>query len=248
MQTAQRILNGYRRRRLIVCIGLAVLALLLTLSARYASERKVNEQHTLGFNQRVITTLESILIPLEKANEEVIPLVGMSCQAAQLKMREHAARLQTVRSIGLIKDDILYCSSIFGARSVPVHLLQPRLPSALPLLFLSIDHSLLKGTPILLSWTPSQNSSHDGVMQIINIELLTGLILEPERPWVSRAVLNVSDSHLEYGKGLLQRITVDEGQVTHEMASDRFAFSVTTIGPSPGALALTNLPTQLLWR
>ncbi|OAT32065.1 Rtn family protein [Buttiauxella brennerae ATCC 51605] len=245
MQTAQRILSGYRRRRLIVCIGLAVLALLLTLSARYASERKVNEQHTLGFNQRVITTLESILIPLEKANEEVIPLVGMSCQAAQLKMREHAARLQTVRSIGLIKDDILYCSSIFGARSVPVNLLQPRLPSALPLLFLSIDHSLLKGTPILLSWTPSQNSSHDGVMQIINIELLTGLILEPERPWVSRAVLNVSDSHLEYGKGLLQRITVDEGQVTHEMASDRFAFSVTTIGPSPGALALTNLPTQL---
>ncbi|MGB7801358.1 EAL domain-containing protein [Buttiauxella sp.] len=245
MQTAQRILRGYRRRRLIVCIGLAVLALVLTLSARYVAERKVNEQHFLTFNQRIISTLESILTPLEEANKELIPLVGLSCEIAQIKMREYAARLQTVRSIELIKDDILYCSSIFGSHHVPINLLQPRLPSALPLLFLSIDRSLLKGTPILLSWIPVANSSHDGIMQIINIELLTGLILEPERPWVSRAVLNVAGSHLEYGQGLLQRITVEEGQVSHEMASDRFAFSVTTIGPSPGALALSNLPTQL---
>jgi len=245
MQTAQRILRGYRRRRLIVCVALAVLALFLTLSARYVSERNVNEQRRQAFNQRVISTLESILVPLEQANKDVMPLVGMSCQVAQLKMSEHAARLQTVRSIGLIKDDILYCSSIFGARAVPVHLLQPRLPSAQPLLFLTIDHSLLKGTPILLSWIPLANSRHDGVMQIINIELLTGLILEPERPWVSRAILNVSDSHLEYGKGLLQRISVDEGQVSHEMASEKFAFSVTTIGPAAGAMALGNLPTQL---
>lgn len=245
MQTAQRILRGYRRRRLIVCIALAVLALLLTLSARYVAERNINEQRVLAFNQRVIGTLESILIPLEQANKDIVPLVGIPCQAAQLKMSEHAARLQTVRSIGLIKDDILYCSSIFGSRAVPVNLLQPRLPSALPLLFLTIDHSLLKGSPILLSWIPSANSSHDGVMQIINIELLTGLILEPERPWVSRAVLNVADSHLEYGKGLLQQISVEAGMVSHQIASERFAFSVTTIGPSPGALALSNLPTQL---
>ncbi|MEW7314723.1 cyclic diguanylate phosphodiesterase [Buttiauxella gaviniae] len=245
MQTAQRILRGYRRRRLIVCIALAVLALLLTLSARYVAERNINEQRVLAFNQRVIGTLENILIPLEQANKDIVPLVGIPCQAAQLKMSEYAARLQTVRSIGLIKDDILYCSSIFGSRAVPVNLLQPRLPSALPLLFLTIDHSLLKGSPILLSWIPSANSSHDGVMQIINIELLTGLILEPERPWVSRAVLNVADSHLEYGKGLLQQISVEAGMVSHQIASERFAFSVMTIGPSPGALALSNLPTQL---
>ncbi|HKM96099.1 MAG TPA: EAL domain-containing protein [Buttiauxella sp.] len=245
MQTAQRIIRGYRRRRLIVCIGLAVMALLFTLSARYVSERKVNEQHLLTFNQGIISALENILIPLEEANKEIIPLVGMSCEVAQLKMREHAARLQTVRSIGLIKDDILYCSSIFGSRYVPVKLLQPRLPSTQNLLFLSIDRSLLKGTPILLSWTPSANSSHDGVMQVINIEMLTGLILQPEHPWVSRAVFNVAGSHLEYGKGLLQRITAEDGQVSHEMASERFAFSVTTIGPSPEALALHTLPTQL---
>lgn len=245
MQTAQRILRGYRRRRLIVCVGLAILALFLTLSARYVAERKVNEQHMLSFNQRVISTLESILIPLEQTNKDIIPLVGMTCQAAQIKMREHAARLQTLRSIALIRDDILYCSSIFGSQSIPVNLLQPRLPSALPLLFLSIDHTIMKGTPILLSWTPANNNGHDGVVQAINIELLTGLILEPERPWVARAVLNVGDSHLEYGRGLLQRITVDEGDVSHEMASDKFAFSVTTIGPPPGLLALSNLPTQL---
>lgn len=245
MQTAQRIIKRYRRRRFVVCAALAVLVLFLTLSVRYVAERNLNEQRQLAFNSRAINTLEGILTPLEDVSAEVLTLVGQPCEAAQLRIREHAARMQTVRSIGLIKDGILYCSSIFGARNVPISMLQPRLPAASSLLLLSIDRSLLKGTPILISWHPLANGSHDGVMEIVNIEMLTGLMLEPERPWVARAVLNVADSHLEYGKGLLARVDVDSGLVSHEMASEKFPFSITTIGPSAGDLALKNLPTQL---
>lgn len=245
MQTAQRILRDYRRRRLTVCVALAVLVLLLTLSARYIADRDSNEQRMQAFNQRAVSSLENVLIPLDLASKDAMQLMGLSCEAAQLRMRELVARMQTVRDIGLIKDDIFYCSSIFGPRSIPIDLVQPRLPSSLPLLFLSIDHTLLKGTPILLSWHPLRNSGHDGVMQIINIELLSGFMLEPRRPWVSRAMLNVADSHYEYGKGLLPRITVDDGQVSHELESDIFPFSVTIIGPSSSQLALQNMPTQL---
>ena len=61
MQTAQRIIRGYRRRRLIVCIGLAVLVLLLTLSARYVSERKVNEQHLpVSYTHLTLPTIYSV--------------------------------------------------------------------------------------------------------------------------------------------------------------------------------------------
>lgn len=245
MQTAQRIIKGYRRRRFIVCASLAVLVLVLTLSVRYVTERNINEQRMMSFNKRAINTLESVLAPLDKVSADVIELVGLPCEAVELRLREHVARMQTVRSIGLIKDGILYCSSIFGARNIPVSLLQPQLPAHENLLFLSTDRSLLKGSPILISWHPLTSGSPNGMMVIVNIEMLTGLMLEPERPWVSRAVLNVANSHLEYGKGLLASVTVDSGLVSHEMPSANYPFSITIIGPSPGDLALKNLPTQL---
>jgi sensor c-di-GMP phosphodiesterase-like protein len=245
MQTAQRIIKGYRRRRLIVCAALAMLVLVLTLSVRFVAERNINEQRLLAFNSRAIATLENILTPLDDVSAEVLKFVGANCETVQFRLREHAARMQTVRSIALIKDGILYCSSIFGPRNVPVSLLQPRLPVDTPLLLLSTDSSLLKGSPILISWHPAENGSRDGVMEVVNIEMLTGLMMEPERPWVSRAVLNVGDSHLEYGKGLLAKVTAEEGLVSRDIASRKYPFSITTIGPSASDLALKNLPTQL---
>lgn len=245
MQTAQRIIKGYRRRRFIVCASLAVLVLFLTLSVRYVAERNINEQRMMSVNKRAISALENILAPLEIVSKDVMQLVGLPCNTAQLRLREHVARMQTVRSIGLVKDGVLYCSSIFGARNVPISLLQPRLPAPDNLLMLSTDRSLIKGSPILIAWHPVTSGSRNGVMEVVNIEMLTGLMLEPERPWVSRAVLNVANSHLEYGKGLIARVTVDSGLVSHEVASENFPFSITTIGPSASDLALKNLPTQL---
>ncbi|WP_435926791.1 EAL domain-containing protein [Dryocola sp. BD613] len=245
MQTAQRIVKRYRRRRFIVCAAMAVLVLFLTLIVRYVAERKLNEQRTLTFNARAIATLESVLAPLNDVSADVLQLVGTPCEAAQLSIRELAARMQTVRSIALIKDGVLYCSSIFGPRNVPVSQLQPRLPASSPLLLLSTDRSLLKGSPVLVAWHPLDNGSRDGVMEVINIEMLTGLLLEPQRPWVTRAVLNVAGSHLEHGKGLLTQVNVERGLASQQMASEKFPFSITTIGPSAGDLALKNLPGQL---
>ncbi|NIY46843.1 EAL domain-containing protein [Cedecea colo] len=245
MQTAQRIVKRYLRRRLIVCAAMAVLVLFLTLIVRYVAERNLNEQRMLAFSTRTIATLESVLAPLDDIGADVVQLVGTPCETAQLSIREHAARMQTLRSIALIKDGVLYCSSIFGPRNVPVSQLQSRLPASSPLLLLSTDSSLLKGSPVLVSWHPLDNSGRDGVMEVVNIEMLTGLMFEPERPWVTRAVLNVAGSHLEHGKGLLTHVSVERGLVSRQIASEKFPFSVTTIGPSAGDLALKNLPAQL---
>jgi hypothetical protein len=53
---------------------------------------------------------------LENRRNVLQPLVGQPCPQAHLALRKQAAILQTVRSIALIKDGILYCSSIFGSR------------------------------------------------------------------------------------------------------------------------------------
>jgi sensor c-di-GMP phosphodiesterase-like protein len=245
MQTAQRIISDYRRRRVIVCAVLAILVLIVTLSVRYTTERNLNEQRVAQFNQRVINTLDTLLAPLNTVSDDIMQLIGTSCADAQLKIREHAAKMQTVRAIGLIQDGVLYCSSIYGSRDVGIHQLHTRLPSPDPLLFLSRDSSLLKGTPVLIFWRPQPGETRDGVMQIINIQMLTSLLLKPEHPWVTRAVLNVGNDHLEYGSGLQAKIVPDEDQVSQQTASKLYPYSITAIGPSADQLTLQNLPSQL---
>lgn len=82
-------------------------------------------------------------------------------------------------------------------------------------------------------------------MQIINIQMLTSLLLKPEHPWVTRAVLNVGGDHLEYGGGLLGTVKTDEDQVARQTASKLYPYSITAIGPSADQLTLQNLPAQL---
>jgi hypothetical protein len=101
---------------------------------------------------------------LENRRSVLQPLVGQPCPQVHLALRKQAAILQTVRSIALIKDGILYCSSIFGSRNVPVRdVLQ--VPASTAKLILSTDQWLLKGSP-LIQWYPVSQDGEDGVIEI----------------------------------------------------------------------------------
>ncbi|WP_254890437.1 CSS-motif domain-containing protein, partial [Cronobacter sakazakii] len=120
MQKAQRIIRAYRRRRLILCIALALLALIVTLGIRYLSDRKQYQHETTRYAAHAVETLEELLVPLDATRTALLPLIGMPCQQVHRQLREMAASLQTVRTIALVSDGTLYCSSIFGERNVPV--------------------------------------------------------------------------------------------------------------------------------
>jgi hypothetical protein len=92
-----------------------------------------------------------------------------------------AASLQTVRSVALVTSGIVYCSSIFGPRQADLHRLQPALPAP-PSAALFERQLLLKGSPVLIQWYPASESGVDGVMLIVNIELLGTLILNEKSP------------------------------------------------------------------
>lgn len=162
MQTAQRIIKNYRRNRLIVCTVCALLTLILTLTVRFISERNLNHRNIVTFANHAVEELDDVLLPLQTGRDVLLPLIGLPCSVARLPLSKHAARLQTVRSINLIQSGILYCSSIFGYRNVPISQLQPELPSREPQLLLSTDHSLIKGSPILTQWYPSSADGEDG--------------------------------------------------------------------------------------
>lgn len=44
MQTAQKVITAYRRKRIIVCLLVALLTLGTTLAIRFISQRSVNEE------------------------------------------------------------------------------------------------------------------------------------------------------------------------------------------------------------
>ncbi|EHX0653497.1 cyclic diguanylate phosphodiesterase [Salmonella enterica] len=187
MQTAQRIINHYRRNRFIVCTICALVTLILTLSIRFISERNLNHHRTVAFANHAVDALDNVLHPLLVGRNILLPLLELPCATAHLPLRKQAARLQTIRSIGLVKEGILYCSSIFGARNTPIRQLQPDLPAAGDLLLLSTDQSLLKGSPILIQWYPASADGQDGVMEIVNIDLLATMLLEPQQPQITSA-------------------------------------------------------------
>lgn len=245
MQIAQRVISDYRRRRFIICGLLATFVFILTLALKYISEIQLNDQRVLHFSQRSVSTVEALLSPFDKLFQDAIPLVGLPCEQVQQALREHTARVSTVRSISLVKDGIIYCSSVFGPLHYDIRVMQPRLPTPYPLLVLSIDNLINKGSPILLSWRPTPDSVNDGVIQVINLGMLAGFIQYSDGPWINKTILNIADSHFQYAHGLVNFIDVAPGQVRHDIASSRYPFSITTVGPSSNISALNHLPSQL---
>ncbi len=53
MQTAQTIIKNYRRKRVIVCVTVALLTLILTLGIRFISQRNVNQQRILSISPAI---------------------------------------------------------------------------------------------------------------------------------------------------------------------------------------------------
>ncbi|WP_300004273.1 EAL domain-containing protein [uncultured Cedecea sp.] len=245
MQTAQRVISDYRRRRLIVCILFTTLVFVLTLTIKFITERQLNEQRLLHFSERAVSTVETLLAPFDMLFQDALPLMVLPCENVQRTLREHTARVPTVRSISLVKNGIIYCSSVFGSTDYNIQTMHPRLPTPTPLLLLSIDRLINKGSPILISWRPVPTHSNDGVIQVINLSMLAGFIQYTDVPWIDKTILNIADSHFEYTHGIVNTIEVSADQVRQDIFSEHYPFSITTVGPSATILALNNLPSQL---
>ena len=245
MQTAQRIIKKYRRKRVIVCVTVALLTLILTLGIRFISQRNLNQERILAFATHSVNALDKVLLPLQAGRAALQALVGLPCADAHLMLRKQAATLQTVRSIALVKGGIVYCSSIFGDRDVPLRLIQPALPSSEPQLVLSTDQSLLKGSPVLIQWYPVSDTGEDGVMQIVNIDLITRMMLEPQRPLITDVSLGVGTKFLRDGQKVTDSLTYDDNDAVVRKSSEHFPFTIIVSGPGASGLALQNLPSQL---
>ncbi len=196
-----------------------------------------------------MAALNDILRPLSAQRATLLPLVGKPCPDIHLTLRKMAASLQTIRSVALVTSGIVYCSSIFGPRQADLHRLQPALPAPRPLLLFSNDSSLLKGSPVLIQWYPAAESGLDGVMLVVNIELLGTLILNEKSALISDVSLQVGDRYFSSRHGLLEKAhVVPQGTVIYRQRSTEFPFTVNINGPAPRRLRLRSCPASCRWR
>lgn len=245
MFMAQQYVGQYRRKRLLIAVVIASIVLSLTLAFRYFEEKSYVQQRAISFADNAITRFDRMFSPLDVSANNMQGLVGMSCPDARFPLIEKISSLQTVRAILLVEEDRLYCSSIFGSRDISFSQTYPELALNEKRMLLSTDDYLLKGSPVLLLWTPTTLDNRSGILQAINIELMSSYLLEPQAPWVERAIFNVNGKSLEYGNPLIESTLPSEDEVTYTEASLRYPYTVTLYGPSPSRLALASLPSQL---
>lgn len=245
MLMAQQYMGEFRRKRLFIALVAAVTVLILTLAFRFIEEKSRIEQQSLDFAANAIQRFDRMFSPLDVSANNTLGLVGLPCQQARFPMIEKLAALQIVRALLLVENDTIYCSSIFGARAIPFSQTYPNLSLNNQHMMLTTDNYLLKGSPVLLLWTPKTLDNRSGILQVVNIELMSDYLLEPQLPWVERAVFTVDGKSLEYGNPLIEATRPSEDEVSYDQASLRYPFTITLYGPSPARLALMTLPSQL---
>lgn len=245
MFMAQQSVGQFRRKRVLIALSIATVVLILTLAFRYIEEKSRIEQQAMDFADKAIMRFDRMFSPLEVSANNTLGLVGVPCQDVRFPLIEKISSLQTVRAILLVDNDVLYCSSIYGPRTIPFSQTYPDLAFNSQRMTLATDEYLLKGSPILLLWTPKSLDNRSGILQVINIEMMSNYLLEPQLPWVERAVFNVNGESLEYGNPLIEPTVPADDEVSYEQGSLRYPFTLTLYGPSPTRLALATLPSQL---
>ncbi|MGD8105843.1 EAL domain-containing protein [Pantoea sp. FN0302] len=245
MQISQQIIGQLRRKRLFIASIVAALVLILTLTFRYLEEKKRIEQQSQQFASNAIQRFDRLFSPLDVAANNTVGLVGLKCNDIRFLLHEKISAMQTVRAILLVDKNRVYCSSVFGEQSLIFNEAYPELAVDNQRMTLGVDNVLIKGSPILLLWTASSLDNRSGILQVINIELMSRYLLEPTQPWVERAVFNIGGKSLEYGNPLIENTRPAEGEVGYQQSSLRYPFTIILYGPAPTQLALLSLPSQL---
>ncbi|CAI0737956.1 EAL domain-containing protein [Serratia ficaria] len=233
----------YYRWLLAGAVGLAIL--LISLYTRYYQEVTNIEQSQQALATRTVAKINQLLQPAELQAGRSMPLLEQSCESAMPTLRFRAAQNQALRSMLLVKNDKIYCSSLFGARDYQFAAVLPSIANGGARLALRPSLAVSRGVPTLVMWTPSASDKNSGVLHVFNIELLANFLLEPQEPYAQRVVLNVADNSLEYGRReILNRDTLT-ADLRYTANSAKYPFSVSLFGPPVGMLALAALPRHI---
>ncbi|MHA7846499.1 EAL domain-containing protein [Serratia sp. D1N4] len=245
MLMTQLAASKYRYYRWLLACAVGLVIFLISMYIRYYQEIRITEQNRQVLTTQIITKLNRLLLPAQQQAERTMPLVGQPCEPIMPTLRFRAAQNQALRSLLLVQNGDIYCSSLFGPRNYVFSIIFPEMNNEGVQLALRPSLAVAKGVPTLVMWTPQDNSATNGVLHVFNIELLANFLLEPQEPYAHRVVLNVGNYSLMYGqREIILGSTQSEG-LQYTAKSDKYPFSLSLFGPSASTLALDALPRHI---
>ncbi|MFI8415686.1 EAL domain-containing protein [Serratia sp. NPDC078593] len=246
MLLTQLAVAKYRYYRWLLAGSVGVVVLLVSLYIRYYQQVKAVEQAQQAFVSRTINKLDSLLQPAALQAKRIMPLIGQRCELVTSTLRFQAAQNQALRSLLLVDEGDIYCSSLFGQRHYQFANLFPHMDKrAGAQLALRPSVVVEKGLPTLIMWTPQSSTSIKGILHVFNIELLANFLLEPQPPFAQSVVLNVAGNSLAYGGREIVRADLLTDDLRYTATSRFYPFSISLFGPTPRSLALAELPSHL---
>ncbi|WP_440029602.1 CSS-motif domain-containing protein, partial [Chromobacterium amazonense] len=96
--------------------ALPLLAIIPTLIWQEKQDLRRQAEYQVA---EAVALMEEILEQAERASRAILPLAGRRCEDAVPELRRQATIVPFVRSTGLLRDNAIYCSSLFGAISHP---------------------------------------------------------------------------------------------------------------------------------
>ena len=237
--------SQYRYYRWLLAGAVGAAILLVSLYTRYYQEVKSIEQSQQTLATRTVGKIDQLLSPAQLQAERSMDMLEQPCENVSSSLRFRAAQNQALRAMLLVKNGIIYCSSLFGARHYQLVAVLPIFVNSNVKLALRPSLAVSKGLPTLVMWTPSPGDRTSGVLHVFNIELLSNFLLEPQEPYVQRMVLNVADSSLEYGRREILRRDTLTNDLRYTAGSERYPFSISLFGPQAGMLAFSALPRHI---
>ncbi|MDB5993598.1 MAG: diguanylate phosphodiesterase [Pseudomonas sp.] len=103
-----------RGTRILVTVLSGSIPMLLGFGILYMQAGRTLEQSTQLTAEEAIRQFDLMLDNTAQAARELLPLAGQPCEEVKLALREQVTRRPFVRSTNLVRDDNLYCSSLFG--------------------------------------------------------------------------------------------------------------------------------------
>lgn len=105
------------RRWLRLCCALMVFILPLLVGGWITHKNYMQELESgsAAAAHKAMTLMENMLDHAERANRQVLPLVSAPCDEINFQLREQVALVPFVRSVNLVKEGMLYCTSLFGS-------------------------------------------------------------------------------------------------------------------------------------
>jgi len=238
MLFSQTGLAKYRYYRLALAGAMGLLTLILTLGIRIYEQSRVISADQQRVAMHTVEKLEKLLEPASQAARKTPVDPALTCRELQPAMQQTVARMQTLRSITLVTNGTITCSSLIGALDLSFSKTLPDIAQGRTRLELRAAKLSRLDIPTLLLWQPATADNLNGELFVYNIGILSNFLLEPQPPYARHIVLEYAKNEIMQSMNLPQRPLLT-------VKSPNYDFSVSIYGEEASALAWSELASHL---